>query len=1082
MPGGPDYLPPVVISIVGNIDDFLKAVAEVKAIVKDLEKPIVVPITLDSAEAVEEVEATHEEMQAAADKPLQARVEIDEAEALEDEEAVLETMQAAATANPLDLRVTLNTTSALAEWAALQTALQAEGEGLLAGRAGLFKRSAAMALLDTALATEAGGSGGKNGGGGFWGNFLGNAFFGGGSTPGGVLRTLNPLGWGMAGLGTIGSFAGFGAEHVLMTGLGLAGSFASALGGGGLLAAGALGPMGVGMGSDVGVFTSMLGDTRSYASALSNLQEAVAVYGKNSKEAAAAQYQLNASLGYASPAAKAAEMNLAALAGQVGGIDFDKATSQARLYATELATSAVQLAKDYLPLIGQAAARNFEIIDHSLMGSKGLFAWLEGPQGMGIFQDLENHFAKNLPAAMGAFTNAVEIFAKSLDYLSGKTGTWIQRLDADLSRVNTDSGMQKLEGHFNNMIASFHTWATFFDYLLRDIADIFELDAHTAQSIVQYLTQLLIQLHTYLHTTQGEEAIHNVFVVHKQEIMELLQFLPALIKGFGQLYLAVAPVATKLATDIITPLAWVVTKLSNNPFGEWIIGLTIVSSKLFGIKNLLKETLGFAGEQALIALVGKGGASSIISGGATGIFSASVDQFTAAVGVFVKAVTGQAISDTELAAATGPTDVAALGGLLGKLGIFAEGTSATTALVSVMGIVGGSALASWLGGELGKSLGGKSGNAAGGILGGVAGGAATGALIGTPEGGPFGAGVGALLGAAIGGVTGVVTHLSSIESSIKGLVSPSGPTKPIPVTVESLPSGTPHGGAVIDTPHGERNPGAQGTYGLGGASGSNQNAGGDRINVPSGSGAANAATSAASTAAGKQAASGFSSLNWYQMGVNAGAAIGPAISDSLQFVWNGITGGLSRLFGFLGNLISGAFTIVGTVWQQVPRAIGNLFLDVVGFIVQAIPTVANDVTLFIAGMLSPLTNAISLFFRQMEWALQYALSQVPGASLLGITSPGAFPGSHIPKSPAVVGTQVYSPSPTPTHTPTSGLPGHIDTPAMAPNITIHTQVTVAANGAGVAGATGDAVAKEVTRQLTKVVRQMNSGAYALIPG
>ena len=96
-----------------------------------------------------------------------------------------------------------------------------------------------------------------------------------------------------AGVGSLGSLAGFGPEHLLMTLLGIGGSAAGGAIGGGLLAGGALGVAGVGMGTDLAGIGQAAGDIKATYASMQSLNTAIAAYGQNSAQAVAAQSTLN---------------------------------------------------------------------------------------------------------------------------------------------------------------------------------------------------------------------------------------------------------------------------------------------------------------------------------------------------------------------------------------------------------------------------------------------------------------------------------------------------------------------------------------------------------------------------------------------------------------------------------------------------------------------------------------------------------------------------------------------------------------------------------------------------------------------
>ena len=136
-----------------------------------------------------------------------------------------------------------------------QFATQAQLAGLLSGMSGGEKSSIPS---DALLALE-GAAAGHGGGGGGAGGLL--AGFGGKGL--GSLLGFGGL-FGLAHFGSIAGLAGLGPEHLLMTGVGLAGSASGALLGGGALALGSLATMGVGMGTDLAGIGQAGGDIQQY--------------------------------------------------------------------------------------------------------------------------------------------------------------------------------------------------------------------------------------------------------------------------------------------------------------------------------------------------------------------------------------------------------------------------------------------------------------------------------------------------------------------------------------------------------------------------------------------------------------------------------------------------------------------------------------------------------------------------------------------------------------------------------------------------------------------------------------------------
>jgi hypothetical protein len=445
---------------------------------------------------------------------------------------------------------------------------------------------------DAALAAALAADGGdKGGGGGGSGALLGGLLWGGGA------KGIMGLGAGLAAFGSLGSFAGLGPEHVLMTGLGLAGSAVGAGLGGGLLAAGALGPMAVGGLTDMAGIGQAAGDLKTVYGDMNSLSQAVALYGKNSTQAAQAQAQLNYDLAGFSPVARGAVLQAANTAEGFKSM-FDAATGGAEKIGAEILTQAMQVGEKFLPTIGTYAAQNMGIIQQSL---QPLFSWLQSPGGgLGIFTDLEHVFQEDLPTAMHAFDMGVEIVAKTFDYLTTYLGGFMPKLDEFLTKMNSPAGFAKWETVIAHLIGDFEQWKGLVEIVVKDIVDLFKNDAGTAGSIVGDLTQMLQKLNDWENSTSGKSQLHNIFEVHKQEIDELLQILPKLVEGFGSIYLHVAPVLTQALNNVLSIVIPVLSALDKNPFGAWLVGIGLLAGK-FG---LLTGPLQALGKVAFDAIAG----------------------------------------------------------------------------------------------------------------------------------------------------------------------------------------------------------------------------------------------------------------------------------------------------------------------------------------------------------------------------------------------------------------------------------------------------------------------------------------------
>ena len=825
---GEGYLPPIVASIIGDASDFIAKLEEVKTMGDDFDATVyAAQLELESARAISGMEETRLELDAIASKPIVMNVEVN-----------------------------IDKASLLASMAAIGVATKA-----------------------------AGASGGGSGGGGLLaGGLLSRLLWGGGA--GGIAGAVG-LG-GLGGMGSIGSLAGFGPEHVLMTLLGIGGSAAGGAIGGGLLAAGALTTAGVGMGTDLAGMGQAAGDIKNVVTAQNALNQAIAVYGPASYQAADAQKQLNYQLNSFSPLAQQAVL-AAANTAQGFHQAFNAATGAAESTGAQIINMGMQVAEKFLPELGKAAATNMSIIQSSLEGPKGLFEWF-GTQGLSIFTQIENHFTAQLPTAMDALTNGAELLIKTLGYLSSQTGGFIGKLDTFLQNAN-GPGFDKWIADIDKLIADFHLWASIVYNLGRDIVDLFSNDAGTANSILTYLDQMLIKLGDWERSTEGKTDLHNIFEVHKQEIMELLKLLPGLLSGFGEFYLTVAPAFTTVATDLLKVLVPILTTMEKMPFGTWVVGLGLISGKLFGIKSLLGGIGGLAnaglGALGIETTLGTG---SMTFSGAVGVFSAAVNRFAA--GSVAGGATGAA-----------------------EGGFFAEGAAGLFggASLSEVGIGLAAAFATAVGGffagkGIGGLVGGQTGSAIGGGVGAIGGGAVGGAMIGTAFGG-IGAVPGAILG-AIGGA--LLAFWPAITTAIKkGFEDIAGFFHNLPGDVADFAKHI--SGAIGDA--------------FGDVASFFESLPGDIASFAS-------KIPGAIGTLFTNIANFFKDINWYQLGQTIGTAIRTLFGNIANFFWTLI----SRIPGFIGTVLGD----MGSFFSQV----GNLFSTLIGRLPGFLGTVGSDMGSF----------------------------------------------------------------------------------------------------------------------------------------
>jgi hypothetical protein len=500
MPGG--YLPPVTAQLVADASDMMATIEEVKAALEDLSKtPTEVTITANIMEAVAKIGELRADAQSLGG--ITIPISISDPQALAELVGIRSLLQGIAAVDPVSIPATMNMGPAVAEFAA------------------------GAAAMEATAAAAGGGSG-----------LLGILGWGGGA-------------FGFASFGSILALAGFGFEHFMATVLGLAGSLAGALVGGLTLAAGAFAVMGVGMLTDMAGMGQAAGDIKNVVQAQNALTQAIAVYGPKSTEAATAQAQVNYQLSSFSPIARAAVLQAANTAQGFHQM-FNQVTGQAESTGAQILNTLMLLGEKFLPIIGKYAAENMAIIQKALMP---LEAWLAGP-GLKIFTQLEQLFQNNLPYAMKAFTNGVELVIKILGYAAQQTGGFTKWLAAFFAKWNSASAWPAVEKGLNTVIAMFHTWWALIKQVGVTIFDVFSKTLGLGTTIVSTVTQMLVKLDAWIQSTSGSKSLNTIFAAHLAEIKQILAVLPMLLSDFGQLYLLIAPDLTDIVTGLVKVVGW----------------------------------------------------------------------------------------------------------------------------------------------------------------------------------------------------------------------------------------------------------------------------------------------------------------------------------------------------------------------------------------------------------------------------------------------------------------------------------------------------------------------------------------------
>lgn len=395
----------------------------------------------------------------------------------------------------------------------------------------------------------------------------------------------------LPGAGSLGSFAGFGAEHFALSAGGVLGSGVAATAGGGLLAAGAAGKIAVGGGSDMLVGAATIAATKSITEAQTKWNEAIKQYGYYSTQARTAQKAFNEEMAQAGPAGEA-ELKLGEHAKHLEK-QFKDETAGARKKSAHLDSQGLNVAEAFVPKIAGAAEDNLTIINKDI---KPLFAWLKGPEGMGVFDTLENKFKADLPTSIHAFTQAIEFILKTVADASKFTGGFTESVDKFFTKWNEPQNFSIWEEHIENLIEDFHLWMGFLKDIGHLLADIFSNDAHTGSAIVIALDEMINKADEWVNSTEGTEQLSNIFSIHKEEILALLKIIPPLVTIFRQVYMEVAPPLVHAATAVLVVIAQLLEKFEQTgPLAKWALGIAVILAKMGLLKPVMSWLWGQLG-------------------------------------------------------------------------------------------------------------------------------------------------------------------------------------------------------------------------------------------------------------------------------------------------------------------------------------------------------------------------------------------------------------------------------------------------------------------------------------------------------
>ena len=450
------------------------------------------------------------------------------------------------------------------------------------------------------------------------------------------------------------------------------------------------------------VFKSTIADTKVLGEGWNKLTEAIERYGKHSKQARTATEELHQSMrSLGNTLGVKAELKLAKSAQTLNKL-WDLKTSGARVQAVNISEQGLGFATQMVPHIAHWAQMNLSIINKDL---KPLFKWLEGPEAMGIFANLERKFKEGLPTGMHAFGQGVEFVLKTVNALQKYTGKLIKEVDKLLTYANSPMGFAKWEGIMGSLIKDFHAWWDLIKVTGRDLYDLFSQDAHTGRSIVEEITQMLEKLGEWERSVAGKRAIHNIFVVHKEEVLELLKVLPPLLSTFGKIYMTVAPPLVKALTAVAGAFAKVLETLEKVPGGAWVLGLGLIAARLkllIPLLGLFQKTAiggalagGFKGRSVAAAGVGAGevgpggavGATTAEGAGASGLLAGAARGAGSLLRIGAYGLGGYFAGEAAKGAIGGKpgTTTAELGELAKEVGLFGGIGAGVGSVVPVLG-------------------------------------------------------------------------------------------------------------------------------------------------------------------------------------------------------------------------------------------------------------------------------------------------------------------------------------------------------------------------------------------------------------
>lgn len=507
-----------------------------------------------------------------------------------------------------DAKLGLNVSEALAELAAFEHVVEAQTVTvpLTLDMAPALAQLAELRGLSSAAG--AGGGGGGRGGSSFLGTAAGAAA--GGAAQGGLLgfgtKLLPTIP--VAGFGTLGAAAGFGAESIAGLAAGLVGFAAHGILGGLALGLTSAVTTGVGALTDNAGIGQALGDVKQYGSLTGNLKQAAAVYGTGSLEYKLAQYQYGQwaqtlSPGYIKAVSRANTEKTAF------GAQFDKDTSPAATTGANIITSLLKTGQTFLPTIGKFAAENMDIIQKSL---KPLQTWLAGP-GLKAFTQIEQVFSAHLPTAMAAFDQGFELLLRTVAHFAPQTGGLMKFFDNLFTRLN-GPGFDKFIGEVQGAINAFREWEKFGKAVITMIDELFKHDAKTGEAVIESLTRLIGKFNDWANTVAGGDKLHDYMEAHKNEVLQLVGLFGNLISIMGQVHLSIGPPLMEIVGDLLKFVNLLLEIPGVDKITAYVIAFELLGRHMSILAPLLKAFNGYIRTIALDGLHLLGGAITALGG------------------------------------------------------------------------------------------------------------------------------------------------------------------------------------------------------------------------------------------------------------------------------------------------------------------------------------------------------------------------------------------------------------------------------------------------------------------------------------